>query len=274
MTFRPLRKLAWLAVFVFLFSVRPAAATIDYHVSLKDPEQHIFHVTMKVPVPVHQKEIVVAIPAWNALYQIRDFSSQIQQVEVRQGPAQPGSHAATDGSTPSIEKIDKQTWHISGNGTVVVRYAIYWDETGPFATQLNREHAFINPAMILMYVPERRSEQVHFGLDDIPQDWMGEGPGIQQDEQMGRARQFSSTFPNYDALADAQHAGAPTLNFGLFINAIINFLIVGFAIFWVVKGLTRLHLREEAKTGPKTEDLLVEIRDLLKAQAAPHPPQN
>src|SRR5215468_8450737 len=41
---------------------------------------------------------------------------------------------------------------------------------------------------------------------------------------------------HYGSLADAQHAGAPTLNFGLFINAIINFVIVGFAIFWVVKA--------------------------------------
>jgi large conductance mechanosensitive channel len=79
---------------------------------------------------------------------------------------------------------------------------------------------------------------------------------------------------HYDSLADAQHAGAPTLNFGLFINAIINFLIIGFAIFWVVKGLTRLHLREEAQTGPKAEELLVEIRDILKAQAAPSSPRN
>jgi large conductance mechanosensitive channel len=79
---------------------------------------------------------------------------------------------------------------------------------------------------------------------------------------------------HYANLADAQHAGAPTLNFGLFINAIINFLIVGFAIFWVVKALTRLHLREEAKAGPKTEELLVEIRDILKYQAVSHPPQN
>jgi large conductance mechanosensitive channel len=72
---------------------------------------------------------------------------------------------------------------------------------------------------------------------------------------------------HYDSLADAQHAGAPTLNFGLFINAIINFLIIGFAIFWVVKALTRLHLREEAQGGPKTEELLAEIRDILKADA-------
>jgi large conductance mechanosensitive channel len=76
---------------------------------------------------------------------------------------------------------------------------------------------------------------------------------------------------HYASLADAQHAGAPTLNFGLFINAIINFLIVGFAIFWVVKGLTRLHIREDAASGPKAEQILLEIRDILKEQATPHP---
>jgi large conductance mechanosensitive channel len=83
---------------------------------------------------------------------------------------------------------------------------------------------------------------------------------------------FSNVFvalngQHYASLADAQHAGAPTLNLGLFINAIINFVIVGFAIFWVVKGLTRLHMREEAASGPtKTEQLLTEIRDTLQAK--------
>jgi large conductance mechanosensitive channel len=90
---------------------------------------------------------------------------------------------------------------------------------------------------------------------------------------------FSNVFwalngQHYDSLADAQHAGAPTLNLGLFINAIINFLIIGFAIFWVVKGLTKLHLREDAQAGPKAEQVLVEIRDILKAQAATEPRQN
>src|SRR5262245_42644365 len=55
---------------------------------------------------------------------------------------------------------------------------------------------------------------------------------------------------HYASLPEAQNAGAPTLNLGLFINAIINFLIIGFAIFWVVKALTRLHLREEATPAP------------------------
>jgi predicted metalloprotease with PDZ domain len=156
---------------------------------------------MKFPWRI-PSSILVQIPAWNALYQIRDFSSHIQQVEVRQGPAQPGSRAATD-TAPSIEKIDKQTWRISGNGTVIVRYATYWDEPGPFATQLNREHAFINPAMILMYVPERRTEQVQLVLGEIPGTWQGAGPGIQILESMGIASAFSSDFPDYDALADA-----------------------------------------------------------------------
>jgi large conductance mechanosensitive channel len=73
---------------------------------------------------------------------------------------------------------------------------------------------------------------------------------------------------HYDSLAAAQQAGAATVNVGLFINAIINFVIVSFAIFWVIKALTRLHLHHEAEAaGPTpTEKLLAEIRDELKAR--------
>jgi len=198
---RGARFLGFLALLVGFACCSSLQATIRYEVSLAHPEQHLFHVTMTIPDV--DNEVLIQIPAWNALYQIRDFSSHIQQVEVRQGSVQPRSHPTTEVATPSIEKIDKQTWRITGNGTVVVRYATYWDEPGPFVTQLNREHAFINPAMILMYVPERRSEEVHLGLDDVPLIWQGSGPGIQMIEQMGRARHFSATFADYDALADA-----------------------------------------------------------------------
>jgi large conductance mechanosensitive channel len=90
---------------------------------------------------------------------------------------------------------------------------------------------------------------------------------------------FSNVFvalngEHYASLADAQRTGAATLNLGLFINAIINFIIVGFAIFWVVKALTRLHVREDAKTEPKAEQLLTEIRDILKAQVATQATRN
>lgn len=87
---------------------------------------------------------------------------------------------------------------------------------------------------------------------------------------------FSNVFltlngQHYPNLADAQKAGAATLNVGLFINAVLQFLIVSFCIFWVVKALTRLKLRDDGKpAGPtKTELLLGEIRDLLQAPPAP-----
>ncbi len=79
---------------------------------------------------------------------------------------------------------------------------------------------------------------------------------------------FALNGQHYATLADAQRAGAATVNLGLFINSIINFLIISFAIFWVVKALTRLHLRQDAApAGPTpTELLLADIRDELRAR--------
>ncbi len=50
----------------------------------------------------------------------------------------------------------------------------------------------------------------------------------------------------YTTLAAAQKAGAPTLNYGIFINSIIDFIIVAFAIFIVVRQINRLKKTEEA----------------------------
>ena len=71
----------------------------------------------------------------------------------------------------------------------------------------------------------------------------------------------------YASLADAQKAGAVTLNYGIFINTIIDFAIVSFAVFLLVRQVNRLW-RQEEKTAPpsRTEQLLVEIRDLLKSR--------
>jgi large conductance mechanosensitive channel len=78
---------------------------------------------------------------------------------------------------------------------------------------------------------------------------------------------FSLKGQHYANLADAQKAGAPTLNVGLFVNAIIQFLIVSFSVFWLVKALTRLNIRQDEVSGPtQSELLLVEIRDLLKSR--------
>lgn len=73
----------------------------------------------------------------------------------------------------------------------------------------------------------------------------------------------------YASLAALDEAGAPAIKIGLFINAVINFLIVGFAIFILVKQVNRFKKKEEEAPSapPRQEVLLEEIRDALKARA-------
>ena len=68
---------------------------------------------------------------------------------------------------------------------------------------------------------------------------------------------FSNLFINlsdksYDSLAEAKKAGAATLNYGLFVNTAIDFLIVGFAVFLIVKQVNRLKREEPA--APATRE--------------------
>ena len=77
---------------------------------------------------------------------------------------------------------------------------------------------------------------------------------------------------NYPSLAAAQEAGVATINYGLFVNAVINFLIVAFVIFLIVRQINKMKKEEEAAPPPPPEPsaeekLLAEIRDLLKEQS-------
>jgi large conductance mechanosensitive channel len=82
---------------------------------------------------------------------------------------------------------------------------------------------------------------------------------------------FSNLFINlsgtdYETLEAAKAAGAATINYGIFINSVIKFLIVAFAVFILVKNVNRFRAAQDA-TPPApsaSETLLAEIRDLLK----------
>ncbi len=58
----------------------------------------------------------------------------------------------------------------------------------------------------------------------------------------------------YLSVADAQKAGAVTLNYGLFLNSIISFLIVAFAVFLVVKSINNLRRQEVPPPAPATKE--------------------
>jgi large conductance mechanosensitive channel len=88
---------------------------------------------------------------------------------------------------------------------------------------------------------------------------------------------FTDLFVNlsggsYASLEAAKQGGAVTINYGAWINTVIDFTIVAFVIFLVVKQINRLKKKEEEAPAPppepsKQELLLGEIRDLLKQRA-------
>jgi predicted metalloprotease with PDZ domain len=179
----------FVAFFAGLVFANPAAATIRYRVSLANPEQHLFHVIMTIPVAAADREVTVQMPAWNALYQVRDFASRVRDLRSLAGV--------------SPEKIDKQTWRVVLGGAgkpsdgITVSYSVYWDDPGPFNSQLSGHHAFINLAEILMYVPTRRAEATEVAFDDLPTGWSVavELPALHDSNSFSAA--------SYDALVDA-----------------------------------------------------------------------
>lgn len=73
---------------------------------------------------------------------------------------------------------------------------------------------------------------------------------------------------HYDSLAQAKQAGAVTINYGQFINALISFIIVAFALFLIIQGMNRMKRKQEVAPAeaprPSREvQLLEEIRDAL-----------
>lgn len=76
----------------------------------------------------------------------------------------------------------------------------------------------------------------------------------------------------YATLADAQAAGAATLNYGLFINTLVNFLIVALAIFFLVRAVNRLQAKPEpAPAAPTTKTCPQCATEIpLKAVRCPH----
>ncbi len=107
--FSYLRAFLFLQIFFAAAIATPCAATIRYEISLAKRSEHRFQVA--VTVPDVRGELILQMPAWNALYEIRDFSSRIQRVE-----------ASIESHPLPAEKIDKLSWRVRGEGTITVAY--------------------------------------------------------------------------------------------------------------------------------------------------------
>ena len=87
---------------------------------------------------------------------------------------------------------------------------------------------------------------------------------------------FSDLFLNlsggsYATLAAAEEAGAVTINYGVFVNSVINFIIVAFVLFLIVRSMNKLKRREETTAEPTTKECPFCLSQVpIKATRCPH----
>jgi len=78
---------------------------------------------------------------------------------------------------------------------------------------------------------------------------------------------FSLDGQSYPSLEVARAAGAPVIAYGAFIQTVINFLLVGLAVFFLVKAVNKLYKAKPEVELTSEEKLLTEIRDILKTRS-------
>lgn len=103
-----------------------AAQPIHYAVDLSVPETHLVHVTVTIPDAAAGTEI--QMPAWNCLYQIRDFVKDVQDLD-----------GDCDGRHADWVREDLNTWRGPSQtcANLAVHYSVYADADGPFDSMLD-----------------------------------------------------------------------------------------------------------------------------------------
>jgi predicted metalloprotease with PDZ domain len=177
------------------------AEGVAYGVSLKRAADHIVH----VDAVTHQPLTEFQLPAWNALYQIRDFAVNVNHVKVFEGvPEWLCDHC--DIQDGRAEKRDKTTWTVSSSGNhpcITFSYDIITNDLGPFDSSLDLQHGFFNWAEVLVYRPDQRNAPVSVRILNAPTGWrMRDGGvfGLRTAEELTNA---SASAPSYDRLVDS-----------------------------------------------------------------------
>ncbi|HWR37150.1 MAG TPA: PDZ domain-containing protein [Clostridia bacterium] len=167
--------------------------TLRYQVSLRDRAAHIAHVQLAYEGGGEQD---FQLPAWNALYQVRDFAQYVTRVEARDGAGRLLSH----------RKLDKSTWRIDADakhGCSILSYDVVADTPGSFGAQINADHAFLNWAMVLMYPVDGRAAPIRIRITDLPTEWrVADGEVFPRTSDRG-AVSVEGAAEKYDALVDS-----------------------------------------------------------------------
>lgn len=166
------------------------SAPTEYFVSLADAATHTAHVTVRLPA--FQGNARLAMPVWNALYQVRNFAAHVEDVR------------APNGSGSQLSQSGTSTWNLHGApGCSLVSYNVYLDVPGPFGSELNADHGFFNWAMVLMYSPDLRGKPVSIRLLDVPPTWELRDTHVLGSAPAGKANGVAAVAESYDTLVDS-----------------------------------------------------------------------
>jgi predicted metalloprotease with PDZ domain len=164
----------------------------EYFVSLADFSHHLAHVSIRITLGSGIRTL--DMPVWNALYQVRNFAANIEDVRAQDAT----------GSAAVVLNIKPSEWQITAPaGCVVVSYDIHLDTSGPFGSSLNTEHGFFNWAMVLMYSPALRSQALTLRLLDVPPRWSMRDLHILGAAEPGQVDQVVGIAHSYDELVDS-----------------------------------------------------------------------
>jgi predicted metalloprotease with PDZ domain len=136
-----------------------AGQPVSYEVDLRSPATHLVAVTMSVPDTKAGTQL--HFPAWTALYQIRDLVRNVLDVQAR-----------CDGKTLDLMRADIHTWNTGGEActSLELRYSVYLNESSVFSSGLDKDHAYLNLAMALFYLPAERGRAVRVRYS-YPEKW-------------------------------------------------------------------------------------------------------
>ena len=174
------------------------AAPTEYFVSLANPNAHRAHVSIRLLAGGGKRTL--DMPVWNALYQVRNFAANVEDVRAQDA----------SGASAAVRNTKTSEWEITApSGCIVVSYDVYLNVPGPFGSVLNADRAFFNWAMVLMYSPTLRTQRMSLRLLDVPDTWALRDVHVLGGAEPGKVSQVVGVASNYDALVDSPaEAGA------------------------------------------------------------------
>ncbi|MBZ5554421.1 MAG: PDZ domain-containing protein [Acidobacteriia bacterium] len=158
-----LRFTVFFSVLFLEVAVPPLRAEprVLYTCDMAKQKEHFFHVEIRTGVE-KAPTIDFQMPAWNALYQIRDFAHRVRAVQAFDQDRRP----------LPVEKVDKQTWRVTTQNAreVLLDYDVFANLSSPYDAQLDTHHGFFNGAYIFMYPVGEKSLPIRVEFQ-IPEPW-------------------------------------------------------------------------------------------------------